>query len=169
MTVCPENDPKAWGSHLPALLYALSKTVGDVLEVGVGHFSTPALHNYCLGADRNLVSVEDNPEWFTHFRDRYQRFGHAFISGPYDQSIPFLAKSGSWAVAFIDNSPGGARRRDDFVSLLPVSKYVIVHDYHLENEDAIKPLLTNVNHSVYTAYQPPTLIASLTGSVPILK
>ena len=36
-----------WQSHLPALLACIAVTHGPVLELGVGHFSTPHLHALC--------------------------------------------------------------------------------------------------------------------------
>jgi len=40
------------GTHLPALLACVSRTAGGVIELGVGHFSTPILHAVCEAAGR---------------------------------------------------------------------------------------------------------------------
>ena len=154
-------DPLAWGSHLPPLFACLAASSGPVLEVGVGHFSTPILHAYCMAAYRNLFSVEDHAEWYSEFRTKYQRSGHEFITGDYSVVVPEMAKL-KWGVAFIDNSPGGKRRADDFTSLISSADFVVVHDYHGENEEAIQPLIT-VGHilwKVFGDYSPPTLVAS---------
>jgi hypothetical protein len=40
-----------WGSHLPSLAACLASSRGPVIELGVGHFSTPFLHAYCASFD----------------------------------------------------------------------------------------------------------------------
>lgn len=154
-----------WGSHLPAVLACFASTVGPVLELGVGHISTPALHALCLASDRLLTSVEQDLTWFKMFQSHYEKAGHRFIHGEYDDVVPELAKE-EWSVVLIDNSPGGERRRKDFQSFITCSGFVVTHDYHLENQDAIEPLLNGTNRYVTRYYQPPTLIASKTRSIP---
>ena len=52
--------------------------------------------------------------------------------------------------------------------MIPVSEYVVVHDYHMENEDAIGPLFENIkaSYKVCRRYEPPTLVASASKKVP---
>ena len=64
-----------------------------------------------------------------------------------------------WAVVFIDDSPGGDNRANHFRRFIEKSIYVVVHDYHLENEDHVGSLLPQFHHVTKT-YQPPTLVAS---------
>lgn len=162
----PEQcEAMAWGSHLPALLAAIGETGGAVLELGIGHFSTPHLHALCGAMHRKLVSVEDNPEWYQSFV-KYQSDGHKVIwTSSYPVVLLELAKS-RWSVVFIDHSPGGASRANAFSALISCSEFVVVHDYHLENEDAIKPLLEGVSHYVTKTYDPPTLVASKVRDIP---
>ncbi len=159
-------DPLVWGSHLAPLIGALaaSDRKSPVLELGVGHFSTPMLHAFCMGAGRRLVSVEANAEWHDYFSDRYKHIGHEFINQDYSIAVPLLGME-RWGVAFIDNSPGGKRRADDFATMAKCSQYVVVHDYHLENEDAIKPLLGTLKWKKFERYQPPTLVVCNSGTL----
>lgn len=150
-------DACAWGSHLPALLACLGDTVGSVLEIGVGHFSTPALHAFCVQAYRNLVSVENNPEWISKF---------AHMECQQHRLVKEIAPTKGWSVVFIDDSPGGRHRADRFRDYIDNSIFVVVHDYHLENEEHISPLLKGVRHHVTKTYQPPTLIASKVREIP---
>lgn len=151
-----------WGSFLPALVAAVADSEGDVLEIGIGHFSTPILHSLCMALGRKLVSVEDNAEWVSPLV-RYRNTGHLLYLGDYDIILPKMASS-KWGVVLIDNSPGGWRRLKDFEMFIDKAEIVLVHDYHRENEEAIKPMLTarNIKHLVVNDYQPPTLVASLT-------
>lgn len=146
----------AWTSWLPALGFALARSGGPVLEIGIGHFSTPFLHEYCKGAERMLISVEDNAEWAAQFKrlNHKDRFVH---EGRWDDGvIPNI----HWGCVFIDNSPGGEARLRPFLAFLGNSDYIVVHDYHRENEEAIKPFLGGINHRIFSDYEPPTLLAS---------
>jgi len=160
LPTCPKQcEAMAWGSHLPILLEAIGRTRGDVLEIGVGHFSTPHLHHLCAGMKRRLDSVEQAKDWHDEFAIKFKSNTHSFHHGEYMEVLPLLAKL-PWSVVFIDHSPGGKARSDVFEMFIDQADFVIVHDYHLENEDAIKPLLTNTPHMVFDLYQPPTLLAS---------
>jgi len=156
------SDPCAWGSHLPALLACLGATTGPVLEIGVGHFSTPALHAYCGARNRKLVSWEQDEYWLRHFKRIYECDWHVFLNGPYlgFTDITKAMTPKGWGVAFIDHSPGGQCRADAFVALIQESDYVVVHDYEKENEEAIAPMLGGLNWHVTKTYPPPTLVAS---------
>lgn len=151
----------AWTSWLPALGYALAKSTGPVLEIGMGHFSTPFLHEFCKGADRHLTSIEDNADWYYQLVDKFSGGNHStYLATSYEAAFKELTGN-RIGVVFIDNSPGGEARSEPFRRLLPHCDYIVVHDYHRENEEAIKPLLQGVNHKVYADYDPPTLLASL--------
>jgi hypothetical protein len=151
-----------WCSYMPALIHAVARSTGPILEIGVGHFSTPVLHEIAT-AGRRVVSVEDAPAWIKMF-EHYSSAFHEIKGGSYDDILPTLTGT-QWGVTFIDNSPGGERRRKDFVAFLPISDFVVVHDYHSENSLAIDPHLVGVFHKVFTEYGPPTLIASARHSV----
>lgn len=161
-----QEEQTKWGSHLPPLLACLAATTGPVLELGVGHFSTPALHAYCLTANRRLVSAEQNERWFTEFQSRYESNLHDFYHGEYDILLDGFTVR--WGVAFIDESPGGERRAKSFAALLPVSDFVVVHDCEEtgDNYPAILPLLKGANWHLCTAYFPHTLCASKNLPIP---
>lgn len=156
-----------WGSHLPALVAAVGASTGPVVELGVGHFSTPALHAMCAALGRVLFSVEQDPARARKFVRMDSRF-HKTIVSEYAAFLADDTQPNRWGVAFIDHSPGGASRAEAFRLLIPRASYVVVHDYHLENEDHIAPLLVGLK-SVYvtTHQQPPTLIASRDYELPI--
>ncbi len=150
----------AWGSHMPALLTALGHTSGAVLEVGIGHFSTPALHYLCAAMSRKLVSVEQAKEWHDEFASKFSTPMHSFRHGEYLDVLARMARW-PWSVVFIDHSPGGKARSDVFEMFIEESEFLVVHDYHLENEEAISPLLKKgIYHKVFKDYEPPTLLAS---------
>lgn len=165
MTDPNQCEARAWSSHLPALLAAVVSSEGPVLELGIGHFSTPELHAICGALKRELVSVEDNSEWATPFAKKYSTLWHLFHHLDYKRAH-FKLTEQKWGVVFVDHSPGGANRANAFAAFQEISEFVVVHDYHLENSDAIAPLLKGMNYHVTTTYQPPTLIASRRNEIP---
>lgn len=121
-------DP-AYGSHLVPLAACLSATQdGAVLEVGVGHWSTPFLRRYCLAAKRHLVSLESDPAWAKQFGLQPVR---------YDVAIPLMAAQ-QWAVVLIDHWPE-QRRAADALAFVGHARYILVHDYGILVRKGICP------------------------------
>lgn len=153
-----------WGSHMPALLACVAASTGPVLEIGVGHFSTPHLHAICATMGRSLVSVESDDAWFTQMAYIYDSGRHGFIRSVDEAILPMVR----WGVAFIDHSPGGANRASAFQKLIGVSDYVVMHDAQkdAENFQAVEPMLEGLNWHLCTGYFPHTLVASKTRKIP---
>lgn len=154
-------------SHLPALLACIAATDGAVLELGVGHFSTPQLHALLYSRFRTLVSAEDNEEWFKQFQKYHDPERHKVILVDYKEALPEFAR-GRWGVAFIDHSPGGENRASAFKALIEVSDYVVMHDAQkdAENFQAVEHMLTGLNWHLCTDIFPHTLVASVTRQIP---
>lgn len=154
-----------YGSHMPALLACVALIRGPVLELGVGHFSTPQLHAICGATNRLLVSAESNPEWREEFELKYGGSpSHVFVS----QWTPKPRER--WAVALIDHSPGGANRAAAFKALIDVCDYVVMHDAQkdAENFEHVAPMLDGLHWHLCTGYFPHTLVASRTHKVPLV-
>lgn len=161
MTMTPEMDVATkYQSHLPALLACIISSHGPVIELGVGHFSTPHLHALCGAFRRDLISCEEDPDWFVAFRSKYESEGHFFYNVRESWTLD------RYGVAFIDHSPGGENRASAFRSAIRKADLVVVHDYWQDNEEAIAPLLTGITHHVCKDYEPPTLVASMVFPIP---
>lgn len=120
------SEDTSWGSHLVPLMACVTATRGPVLEVGVGHWSTPLLHRYCMAGGRVLVSIDEDAEWVKQFRNL--SIGHHTVnSAKYDTALPKLAEN-QWSVVFLDHSPGH-RRAADALMFLNAAVYVVVHDF----------------------------------------
>lgn len=159
-----DKEQCSWCSFMPALVACVAATKGPVLELGMGHFSTPVLHALCGSLGRQLMSFEKNDEWRGLFT-RYNTKLHE-IYGDIDNGMLFTGLM-NIGVVFIDDSPGGENRKKHFVDFIDISDYVIAHDYEKDNEEAIGPLLVKVPFKYVTrTYQPPTLIASMTREIP---
>jgi len=160
-----KSDEALWGSHIPALMACLADSSQPVIEFGIGHFSTPLLHAVCITQSRKLYSLEKDPAWLGPFAEQFALPLHEFRLGEYLDQIPNISED--FGVAFIDHSPGGQSRADIFSAMINRSSFVVVHDYHLDNEDAIKPLLAGLQTHVTRTYGPPTLVASAKHRLPL--
>ncbi len=114
-----------YGTHLPCLIKALSKTTGDILELGMGVFSTPYLHYQCMLSNRHLVSYENFKEWMQFFLDYgYPNENHEinFVDAYENAKI-----DREWDVALIDQTPDSSRIVE-IRRLANLVKYIIIHD-----------------------------------------
>src|SRR3990167_11435146 len=100
---------KAWSSHLPILIKLLSITDGDVLEMGIGFYSTPYLHWACF-EKRRLVSYENNPQYYRY--NKGYTYGNPlhemYLIDSWDQADI----ERPWDVALIDHSPEMRRQEE---------------------------------------------------------
>ena len=113
----------AFGSHLPVLIKALSITDGPVLEMGMGMSSSITMHWMCATSKRQLVSYENDPEFFK-FAGKYNCDFHQVICLD-DWSKADIDRP--WDVALIDHSPA-ERRIVDIKRLANLAKYLVIHD-----------------------------------------
>lgn len=90
------SETEGYGSHLPALRWAVENTDGPIFEMGAGLYSTP----YLVSVERPLVTYELDDEWGDHVRDivgvhdwhdwttvrPWDHFSLAFLDGGTDET-----------------------------------------------------------------------------------
>ena len=114
-----------YGTHLPCLIKAMEKTTGDVLELGMGIFSTPYLHYQCILSNRKLTSYENDKSWLQFFLDyRYPHPNHEIIHVT-DYNDAKIDKK--WDVVLIDQTPD-SNRIVATKRLAKLATYIIIHD-----------------------------------------
>ncbi len=115
-----------YSTFLPMLLEAMSRTSGDVLELGAGVFSTPVLHWMCEKQKRNLVTIENDPVWH-RFTSKYFRTNHHtfYKVNDWNEAEPYIKRE--WDVVLVDHSPS-ERRISEITLLADLAKYLVVHD-----------------------------------------
>ena len=131
-----------YGTHLPALIKAMERTKGDVLELGTGVFSTPYLHYKCMLDNRKLVSYENYKEWYQFFIDYgYPNENHEviFVENYSDAKI-----EKEWDLVLIDQTPDSSRA-EEIKRLANYAKFIVIHDSNSKYEniyhyDTIYPL-----------------------------
>lgn len=115
----------------------MNKTSGDVLELGMGLFSTPYLHYACTGSKRKLLSLENDKGWLRHFKG--STFMHFLYSNEYHQlelvdvyeDSPLIDKE--WDVVLVDQTPD-LSRKETVKKLANKAKYIIIHDSNPQHE-----------------------------------
>ena len=114
-----------YGTHLAALIKAMEKTSGDVLELGMGLFSTPYLHYQCMLSGRKLVSYENFKTYAQFFLDYgYPNANHE-VNLIDDYANAQIDKP--WDVVLIDQTPDTERVKA-VKRLANLAKYIIIHD-----------------------------------------
>jgi len=120
-----------YGTHLVALIKTMSLTDGDVLELGMGLFSTPFLHYRCMLSNRKLVSYDNNRAWTRWFiKYGYENPDHE-IRYVKDWDDADIEKP--WDVVLVDHSPD-YRRIEEIKRLAKWAKYIVIHDANKEYE-----------------------------------
>jgi hypothetical protein len=110
-----------YNSHLPLLWEALECTKGLVIEMGMGHGSTPFLSEYCEFKDRELISYENNREWL----EKFSKYTHRKLF-VIDWNLVSIANNFA-SVVFIDHAPG-ERRKYDIQAFASKAEIIVAHD-----------------------------------------
>lgn len=112
-----------WGSHIPILIKVMENTTGDVLEVGMGNYSTPLLHWMCSDKKRNLHSYDNNKGYFDLFQNGLNEYHKIYLVDNFDG----VGTNNVWSVAFIDSNPMDGRT-PIALALANIAQIIIVHD-----------------------------------------
>ena len=96
-------------------------TDGPVLELGIGHYSTPILHYICR--DRHLVSIDNNADWVNEFRSFETPTHRICFADPIMNAVIPEA----FSVVFVDTAPVTSRIGliRDFADR---AQYLVIHD-----------------------------------------
>lgn len=132
-----DHETNPWATHQPALIWAIEKSEGDVLELGVGNSSTVLLNSLLKNTGRNLVSAEDTDSWLDQFIYMESNF-HKFkiVDRSIEKWKEFIddCSKKKWGVVFVDQAYGEIWypvRHYAVEVLCNVSDYVVVHDADL--------------------------------------
>lgn len=125
-----------YGTHLGPLIRCMELTQGDVLEMGLGFFSTPYLHYECLLEKRHLTSYDNDKGWVKRFA--YSTFANHKYQGPYHDLVYVSNWDDAkiekpWDVVLIDHSPS-ERRAIDIKRVANFAKYIVIHDSNSKHE-----------------------------------
>lgn len=147
-----------YGTHMPALLQAVLKTTGPILELGVGVFSTHTLHWLCALTGRPVTTIENNRHWWA-WGMQYESPTHQIIRIK-DWSDAPIEKP--WDVALVDHSPD-SRRMVEIRRLAKRARYIICHDANEKywRQYGYEQVFPEFKYrTLYTAANPNTMVLS---------
>lgn len=110
--------------YYPLLYKALEETKGLVLEMGMGHGSTPLLNEYCAKNERRLKSFDYNKEWQVKFDNILNSYHKSYLVEHW-KSIYTIFPDAS--VIFIDQSPG-EERKETIKAYQHTKGILVIHD-----------------------------------------
>ena len=110
--------------YYPLLYKALEDSKGDVLEMGMGHGSTPILNELITEEKRRLFSFDYNSDWLHKF-DSILNVWHRSELVQNWQSV--YNRYPDAAVTFIDQSPG-EERKHTIVAYKDTKGILVIHD-----------------------------------------
>lgn len=114
-----------YATHQPTLFRTVLRSSGDVLELGMGNYTTPILHELCAPAGRRLVSVESSMDWLKQFLYLGQTSFHEFKV--VSQWFEFRLEEAHWGVVLVDHEPYTGRGRE-IARARRCADYIVIHD-----------------------------------------
>jgi hypothetical protein len=145
----------------------LEHTALDVLEIGMGIYSTPLLHWYCIEHNRKLVSIENNVDYFNMFRrERGSLHKRYLVDDLLDVDL-----NRPWDIAFIDSGPAGVERGQLAMKVTSNAKFIALHDSEsvCEKYYHYKDIIPQFKYSYNCGkFMPNTLVLSNTDSLEFL-
>lgn len=129
------NEEDISATHQPYLIRAIENSSGDVLELGMGMFSTDLIHHILRDTQRKIVSVEDNLDWMNKFKHNNSENHHFdLVERSVDSwmaAVDYYSKS-KWGVVFVDQGWGEEiwrpSRNYSVQKLVDCSDFVVAHD-----------------------------------------
>ena len=121
-----------FGSNLIPLAVAALATTGDILELGMGKFSTTLLHEISSNFDRDLISVDTNSDWVNQFAHYNSTNYHRVFSVSYENLFTY-GQDGRWGLVLIDHT-NASSRYFNVIRFAKNARMVVVHDAEKINE-----------------------------------
>lgn len=145
-----------WGSHQRTLIRAALRTPGDILEMGMGWYSTPLLQEIAAARGDRLFCYESDAAWLANV----SRIIHKDVVSVKLVEWASFEIDPTWdlGLAFVDEYGPCSDRWPYMEALSKVAKTVVVHDAHSPPFDLLRALFKHVQ--VIKVPGPPTVIAS---------
>jgi hypothetical protein len=146
-----------FGSNSIPLTITSLLTTGDVLELGMGFFSTPLLHNVTSDYSRQLISVDTKFEWLSKFLDFNNTKSHR-VYLVNTETIVNYGLDKKWGLVLVDHSTAGTRYLN-IISMADKAQVVVAHDaekpsdhmYKYEEKNVKKFYKYACKFSIYTS------------------
>lgn len=122
-----------YGSNSIPLTVATLLTSGDILELGMGMFSTPLLHNIATDQKRQMVSIETNYDWLQKFIIYNKTINHK-IYRLNSFKLNYYGLDKHWGLVLVDHIYN-TKRSSNVINFSKRAQIVVVHDAEKSQED----------------------------------
>lgn len=133
----------AYGSNAIPLTISALMTEGDMLELGMGTFSTAILNKIAIAHNRKLVSVDTDLNWVQKFATYNNSRNHLILYLPSSKDMSNYGLNNDWGLVLVDHI-NAAIRPLDAINFANKSQIVIVHDAEAPNEFLYKYEFFNI-------------------------
>jgi hypothetical protein len=119
-----------WGSGLVPLLVASLVTQGDILELGMGFFSTALLNKVSTRFNRTVLSVDTNSQWMqklAQFESGLHKFMHANSTAELHSFGTMDVPGVQWGLVLVDHGLAN-ERYIDVMNFAKKAQLVLAHD-----------------------------------------
>ena len=124
------NLSKNYSTHNGMLVKTLLNSKGTVIELGGGIFSTPLLHWLCKMLKRDLITYEQEPNYYA-FERQFQSRGHRIRFVKNWDDIPIPKRCG---MVFVDHHPP-ERRMIETERFKDSADFIVIHDTERESRE----------------------------------
>ena len=109
------------------LIRVMLMSEGDVLELGAGPGSTPLLHWLCKDMRRNLMSYENNPEFFNYARQFQTKLHRIRFVEDWNEIDSKIHRG----VVFVSHAPWD-RHSIEIIRFKDTADYIVIHGTNRE-------------------------------------
>lgn len=117
----------SFGSNSIPLVIAGLLTHGDLLELGMGMYSTPILYRISMEYKRNLVSIDTSLDWINKFISYNLTNYHKIYYFKNHQELSEFGKDRKWGMVLVDHTYA-ALRPFDVINFADKAEIVLAHD-----------------------------------------
>jgi hypothetical protein len=130
---------------MPILARVVELTDGPIIELGMGMYSTPLLDLMCAEKKRELISFDNDPEWFDENKKWASDYHMVYFVEDWDADKNLKSILEDYpddlhpliAVALVDHKPA-KRRNHEIKRLAKRCKFVLIHDSEPESNRYFK-------------------------------
>ena len=128
-------------THQRLLVGAAMRTQGAILELGVGWYSTPLLHEIATTQERELFTYDNNEHWLAQFKVLENHFHKLKLLGWWGE-LPIV---GNYGLVFVDHGQP-CRREDETRRLIDHAAVFVFHDTEEEHAYGYNRILPMFKH-----------------------
>ena len=125
-SLIPKDLNDGYGSHAVPLTISALITNGDILELGIGKYSTVALNSVAKQQKKFLLSTESEIDWMNKFVHLNDTINHLILSSN-SECAKSINMDKKWGMVFVDHLQA-ENRQLDMIKYADKAQIVVAHD-----------------------------------------